>query len=97
MRFLLPSHKPEENTMPDIPNTPLNQLTAWKDNTRRTQNKGFINELTASIKTPRLKPLQNRADRPMPMLFSFVERDSKLCLRMECWNPPNPWRESVRW
>jgi hypothetical protein len=52
MRFLLPSHKPEENTMPNIPTPPLHQLTAWKDNIRKTQNKGFIDELTASIKTP---------------------------------------------
>ncbi len=36
--------------MPDILNTPLTQLAAWKDNIRKAQNKGFINELTASIK-----------------------------------------------
>lgn len=50
MRSLLSSHKQKENTMPDILNTPLTQLAAWKDNIRKAQNKGFINELTASIK-----------------------------------------------
>lgn len=36
--------------MSDIINIPLNQLTAWKGNVRKTQNKGFIDELAASIK-----------------------------------------------
>ena len=36
--------------MSDIINIPLNQLTAWKGNVRKIQNKGFIDELAASIK-----------------------------------------------
>lgn len=36
--------------MSDIINIPLNQLTAWKGNVRKTQNKGFLDELAASIK-----------------------------------------------
>ena len=36
--------------MSDIINIPLNQLTAWKGNVRKTQNKGFVDELAASIK-----------------------------------------------
>lgn len=34
----------------NIINIPLNQLTAWKGNVRKTQNKGFLDELAASIK-----------------------------------------------
>jgi len=36
--------------MPDILNTPLTQLAAWKENIRKARNKGFIDELTASVK-----------------------------------------------
>jgi ParB family chromosome partitioning protein len=36
--------------MTDIINITLNKLTAWKGNVRKTQNKGFIDELAASIK-----------------------------------------------
>lgn len=36
--------------MSDIINIPLNQLTAWNGNVRKTQNKGFLDELAASIK-----------------------------------------------
>jgi len=50
MRSLLSSHKQKENTMPDILNTPLTQLAAWKENIRKARNKGFIDELTASVK-----------------------------------------------
>lgn len=33
-----------------IINIPLKQLTAWKGNVRKTPNKGFVDELAASIK-----------------------------------------------
>ena len=36
--------------MSDIINIPLNQLTAWKGNVRKTPLKGFVDELAASIK-----------------------------------------------
>jgi ParB family transcriptional regulator, chromosome partitioning protein len=36
--------------MTDIINIALNQLTAWKGNVRKTQTKGFVDELAASIK-----------------------------------------------
>ena len=36
--------------MTDITNIPLNKLTAWEGNVRKTQTKGFIDELAASIK-----------------------------------------------
>ena len=36
--------------MSDIINIPLNQLTAWKGKFHKTQNKGFTDELAASIK-----------------------------------------------
>ncbi len=35
--------------MTDITNIPLNKLTAWEGNVRKTQNKAFIEELAASI------------------------------------------------
>jgi len=34
----------------DITNIPLNKLTAWEGNVRKTQNKGSIDELAANIK-----------------------------------------------
>lgn len=36
--------------MTDITNIPLSKLTAWEGNVRKTQNKGFVEELAASIK-----------------------------------------------
>ena len=36
--------------MTDITNIPLNKLTAWKGNVRKTQNKASLDELAASIK-----------------------------------------------
>lgn len=36
--------------MTDITNIPLNRLTEWEGNVRKTQNRGFIDELAASIK-----------------------------------------------
>ena len=36
--------------MTDITNIPLNRLTAWEGNVRKTQSRGFIEELAASIK-----------------------------------------------
>ena len=36
--------------MTDITNIPLNTLTAWEGNARKTQDKGGIDELAASIK-----------------------------------------------
>jgi ParB family chromosome partitioning protein len=40
----------KEKTMTDITNIPLNKLTAWEGNVRKTQNKAGIDELAASIK-----------------------------------------------
>jgi ParB family transcriptional regulator, chromosome partitioning protein len=40
----------KEKTMTDIINIPLNKLTAWEGNVRKTQNKAGIDELAASIK-----------------------------------------------
>lgn len=42
--------------MIDITNIPLNRLTAWEGNVRKTQNRGFIDELAASIKAHGLQP-----------------------------------------
>jgi ParB family transcriptional regulator, chromosome partitioning protein len=40
----------KEKTMTDITNIPLNKLTAWEGNVRKTQNKAGIDELAASIR-----------------------------------------------
>ncbi len=39
----------------DITNIPLNKLTAWEGNVRKTQAKGSIDELAASIKADGLQ------------------------------------------
>src|SRR4029077_3158681 len=42
------THHPRRITMTNITNIPLNKLTAWEGNVRKTQSKG-IDELAASI------------------------------------------------
>lgn len=48
--------------MTDITSIPLNKLTAWEGNVRKTQTKGGIDELAASIKAHGL--LQSLVVRP---------------------------------
>jgi hypothetical protein len=40
--------------MTNLTNIPLNKLTAWEGNVRKTQNKAGIDELAASIGRPPL-------------------------------------------
>src|SRR6266853_3690907 len=56
--------------MSDITNIPLNKLTAWEGNVRKTQNKAGIDELAASIKAHGLQ--QNLVVKKDGKKFSVV-------------------------
>ncbi len=62
--------------MTDITNIPLNKLTAWEGNVRKTQNKGFIDELAASIKAHGLQ--QNLVVRKHGRNFAVVAGGQRL-------------------
>jgi ParB family transcriptional regulator, chromosome partitioning protein len=62
--------------MTDITNIPLNKLTAWEGNVRKTQNKGFIDELAASIKAHGLQ--QNLIVRKHGRKFAVVAGGQRL-------------------
>ena len=62
--------------MTDITNIPLNKLTSWEGNVRKTQNKGFIDELAASIKAHGLQ--QNLVVRKDGKKFAVVAGGQRL-------------------
>lgn len=62
--------------MTDITSIPLNKLTAWEGNVRKTQNKGFIDELAASIKAHGLQ--QNLVVRKQGRTFAVVAGGQRL-------------------
>ncbi len=62
--------------MTDITNIPLNKLTAWKGNVRKTQNKAGIDELAASIKAHGLQ--QNLVVRKEGKTFAVVAGGRRL-------------------
>lgn len=62
--------------MSDIINIPLNQLTAWNGNVRKTQNKGFVDELAASIKAHGLQ--QNLIVRKDGKKFAVIAGGQRL-------------------
>ena len=53
-----------------ITNIPLNKLTQFSGNVRKTQNKGFIDELAASIKAHGLQ--QNLVVKPEGKKYAVV-------------------------
>lgn len=62
--------------MTDITNIPLNKLTAWKGNVRKTRTKGFIDQLAASIKAHGLQ--QNLIVKKDGKQFSVVAGGQRL-------------------
>ena len=62
--------------MTDITNIPLNRLTIWDGNVRKTQNRGFIDELAASIKAHGLQ--QNLVVRKQGKKFAVVAGGQRL-------------------
>ena len=62
--------------MTNITNIPLNKLTAWEGNVRKTQNKSGINELAASIKAHGLQ--QNLVVRKDGKKFAVVAGGRRL-------------------
>lgn len=62
--------------MTDLSTIPLNRLTAWEGNVRKTQNKGFIDELAASIKAHGLQ--QNLVVRKQGRSFAVVSGGQRL-------------------
>ena len=62
--------------MNDMQNIPLNQLCAWKGNVRKTPNKGFIDELAASIKAHGLQ--QNLIVRKEGKKFAVIAGGQRL-------------------
>ena len=62
--------------MTDITNIPLNKLTAWEGNVRKTQNKAGIDELAASIKAHGLQ--QNLVVRKDGKKFAVVAGGRRL-------------------
>lgn len=62
--------------MTDITNIPLNRLTAWEGNVRKTQNRGFIDELAASIKAHGLQ--QNLVVRKQGKKFAVIAGGQRL-------------------
>jgi ParB family transcriptional regulator, chromosome partitioning protein len=62
--------------MTDITNIPLNKLTAWEGNVRKTQNKAGIDELAASIKAHGLQ--QNLVVRKDGRKFAVVAGGRRL-------------------
>jgi len=62
--------------MTDITNIPLDRLTIWDGNVRKTQNKGFIDELAASIKAHGLQ--QNLVVRKQGRKFAVVAGGQRL-------------------
>jgi ParB family transcriptional regulator, chromosome partitioning protein len=66
----------KEKTMTDITNIPLNKLTAWEGNVRKTQNKAGIDELAASIKAHGLQ--QNLVVRKDGRKFAVVAGGRRL-------------------
>ncbi|MFA5909276.1 MAG: ParB/RepB/Spo0J family partition protein [Vicinamibacterales bacterium] len=62
--------------MTDIINVPLNKLTAWEGNVRKTQNKAGIDELAASIKAHGLQ--QNLVVRKDGKKFAVVAGGRRL-------------------
>ena len=62
--------------MTDITNIPLNKLTAWVGNVRKTQNKAGIDELAASIKAHGLQ--QNLVVRKDGKKFAVVAGGRRL-------------------
>jgi ParB family chromosome partitioning protein len=66
----------KEKTMTDITNIPLNKLTAWEGNVRKTQNKAGIDELAASIKAHGLQ--QNLVVRKDGKKFAVVAGGRRL-------------------
>lgn len=62
--------------MTDLTTIALNRLTAWEGNVRKTQNKGFIDELAASIKAHGLQ--QNLVVRKQGRLFAVVSGRQRL-------------------
>ncbi len=62
--------------MTDITNIPLDKLTAWEGNVRKTQNKRFIDELAASINAHGLQ--QNLVVRKHGRKFAVVAGGQRL-------------------
>ena len=62
--------------MTDITNIPLDKLTAWEGNVRKTQTKGFIDELAASIKSHGLQ--QNLVVKKHGKKFAVVAGGQRL-------------------
>jgi ParB family chromosome partitioning protein len=62
--------------MTDIVNIPLNKLTQFEGNVRKTQNKGFIDELAASIKAHGLQ--QNLVVKKEGKQFAVVAGSQRL-------------------
>lgn len=62
--------------MTDITNIPLNKLTAWEGNVRKTQNKAGIDELAASIKAHGLQ--QNLVVRKDGKKFAVIAGGRRL-------------------
>jgi len=62
--------------MTDITNIPLDKLTAWEGNVRKTQNKGFVEELAASIKAHGLQ--QNLVVRKHGRKFAVIAGGQRL-------------------
>ena len=62
--------------MTDITNIPLDKLTAWEGNVRKTQNKTFIDELAASIKAHGLQ--QNLVVRKQGRKFAVLAGGQRL-------------------
>jgi ParB family transcriptional regulator, chromosome partitioning protein len=62
--------------MIDITNIPLNKLTAWEGNVRKTQNKGGIDELAASIEAHGL--LQSLVVRKDGKKFAVIAGNRRL-------------------
>jgi ParB family chromosome partitioning protein len=62
--------------MTDIVNIPLNKLTQFEGNVRKTQNKGFIDELAASIKAH--GPQQNLVVKKEGKQFAVVAGSQRL-------------------
>lgn len=62
--------------MTDITNIPLNKLTAWEGNVRKTQTKGGIDDLAASIKAHGL--LQSLVVRPHGKKFAVAAGGRRL-------------------
>src|ERR1700675_1121478 len=66
----------EKSMTTDITNIPLNKLTAWEGTVRKTQNKGFIDELAASIKAHGLQ--QNLVVKKDGKKFAVVAGSQRL-------------------